>query len=148
MKIEQRLAELGYTLPEVPQPLGFYLPAKRMGNLVYTSGQGSRNIVGKVGGNVSIEEGQAAAREAILNCLATIKSVIGDLDKVEEVWKVLGFVNSADGFDQQPKVINGASELLIQVFGEAGRHARSAIGAPELPNSIAVEIEIIVKVRD
>lgn len=148
MKIEQRIAELGYQLPEPPQPLGFYVPAKRIGDLVYTSGQGSRSIIGKVGGNLTIEDGQAAAREAILNCLATVKSVIGDLDKVEEVWKVLGFVNSADGFDQQPKVINGASELLINIFGEAGRHARSAIGAPELPNSIAVEIEIIVKVKE
>lgn len=148
MNIEQKLAELGYKLPEPPQPLGFYVPAKRIGNLVYTSGQGSRTIIGKVGGNLTIEEGQAAARESILNCLAAIKSVVGDLDKVEEVWKVLGFVNSAPGFDQQPKVINGASELLIKLFGEAGRHARSAIAAPELPNSIAVEIEVIVKVKE
>jgi enamine deaminase RidA (YjgF/YER057c/UK114 family) len=148
MSVEQKLTELGYKLPDPPKPLGFYVPAKRVGNLVYTSGQGSRSVVGKVGGNLTLEEGQAEARESILNCLAAIKSVVGDLDKVEEVWKVLGFVNSAPGFDQQPKVINGASELLINVFGENGRHARSAIGTSELPNGIAVEIEIIVKVRD
>ncbi|MGI5839421.1 MAG: RidA family protein [bacterium] len=153
MKIEQKLAEMGWPLHETQKPAGVYVPALRVGDMVYTSGQGVRreggkDIRGKLGREVSIEDGYLAARYCILNCLSAIKGVIGDLDKIERIVKVLGFVNSAAGFDQQPKVINGASELLAEVFGENGVGARSAIGVNELPNGTAVEIEIIVKVKD
>ncbi|NLY53306.1 MAG: RidA family protein [Firmicutes bacterium] len=147
-KIEQRLQELGIELPEVPNSLGNYIPANRSGNLVYTSGQGSRNILGKVGGELSIEDGYAAAREATLRCLACLKAELGSLDRVEKVFKVLGFIASAPGFTDQPTVLNGCSDLLIEVFGEKGRHARSAIGVSELPEGIAVEVEILVQVKD
>lgn len=147
-KIEQRLVELNIQLPEVPDSLGNYLPCNRVGNLVYTSGQGSRQIVGKVGDNLSLEEGYAAAREATLRCLACLQAELGTLDKVEKIFKVLGFVNSAPGFSQQPEVMNGCSDLLVKIFGDKGRHARSAIGAAELPEGIAVEIELLVLVND
>ncbi|HBK85936.1 MAG TPA: hypothetical protein DDZ53_07905 [Firmicutes bacterium] len=147
-KIEQRLQELGIELPELPNSLGNYLPSNRVGNLVYTSGQGSRNIHGKVGGDLSVEDGYAAAREAALRCLTCLQAQLGTLDKVEKVFKVLGFIASAPGFVEQPAVLNGCSDLLVEVFGERGRHARSAIGAPELPEGIAVEVEILVQVRD
>lgn len=146
-QIEARIKELGYELPELHVPMGLYIPVNRVGNLVYTSGQGARLHRGKVGAEFSLEEGQEAARYCMLQCLACIKKEIGDLDRVEKVFKVLGFVNSAPGFNQQPKVINGASQLLLDVFGEKGRHARSAIGANELPGDVAVEIEMIVAVR-
>lgn len=147
-KIEQRLQELGIELPELPNSLGNYLPSNRVGNLVYTSGQGSRAILGKVGGDLSIEDGYAAAREATLRCLACLQAELGTLDKVEKVFKVLGFIASAPGFTEQPAVLNGCSDLLVEVFGERGRHARSAIGAAELPEGIAVEVELLVQVKD
>ena len=147
-RIEQLLQEKGITLPEVPKSLGNYIPVNRTGNLLYTSGQGSRNVVGKLGDDLSIDMGYAAAREAALRCLACIQAELGTLDRVEKVFKVLGFVTSAPGFVQQPAVMNGASDLLVEVFGQAGRHARSAIGAPELPNGIAVEVEMLVVVKD
>ncbi len=147
-EIEKRLLQLGIELPEVPNPLGNYIPTNRVGNLVYTSGQGSRNIKGKVGGDLSIEEGYAAAREATLRCLACLKAELGTLDKVEKVFKVLGFIASAPGFTAQPTVLNGCSDLLVEVFGDRGRHARSAIGVSELPQGIAVEVEMLVQVRD
>lgn len=146
-QIEQRLQQLGIELPEVPVSLGNYLPANQVGNLVYTSGQGSRLVTGKVGGDLSIEQGYEAAREAALRCLACLQAQLGTLDRVEKVFKVLGFINSAPGFSQQPAVLNGASDLLVEVFGEQGRHARSAIGSNELPNDIAVEVEMLVAVR-
>ncbi len=146
-QIEQRLQQLGIELPKVPGPLGNYLPANQVGNLVYTSGQGSRSVIGKVGGDLSIEQGYAAAREAALRCLACLQAQLGTLDRVEQVFKVLGFINSAPGFDQQPAVLNGASDLFVEVFGDKGRHARSAIGSNELPNSIAVEVEMLVAVK-
>lgn len=147
-QIEKRLQELGIELPPVPNSLGNYLPTRRAGNLVYTSGQGSRGIIGYVGGDLTIEQGYAAAREACLRCLACLSAELGTLDKVDHVFKVLGFIRSAPGFTQQPAAMNGASDLLVEVFGDAGRHARSAIGVNELPEGIAAEVEMIVAVKD
>lgn len=152
-KIEQRLQELGITLPPSPEPRFTYIPCNQTGNLVYTSGQDSRingELIyeGKLGRDLTIEQGQEAARVTMINCLAVLKGYLGDLDRVVKVVKVLGFVNSAPGFADQPYVMNGGSDLLVEVFGEAGRHARSAIGTSELPFNTPVEIEIIVEVRD
>ncbi|MGE5560054.1 MAG: RidA family protein [Chloroflexota bacterium] len=147
-QIENRLAELGITLPPVPTPLGAYKPVNRWGNLVYTSGQGSRSIVGQVGRELTLVQGYAAAREACLRCLACLQAELGTLDRVESIFKVLGFINSAPDFTDQPKTMNGASELLIEVFGDRGRHARSAIGAAQLPGGIAAEVEMLVGIRD
>lgn len=147
-QIENRLAELGITLPPVPTPLGTYKPVNRWGGLAYTSGQGSRSIVGQVGTDLPLEQGYAAAREACLRCLACLQAELGTLDRIESVFKVLGFINSAPGFTDQPKALNGASDLLVEVFGERGRHARSAIGAAQLPGGIAAEVEMLVAVRD
>lgn len=147
-KIEERLKELGIELPVLPDSLGNYKPSNRVGNLVYTSGQGSREILGKVGADLSIEEGYRAARSATLRCLACLQAELGTLDKVEKIFKVLGFIASAPGFVDQPQVLNGCSDLLVEVFGERGRHARSAIGAAELPEGIAVEVELLVAVKE
>lgn len=150
-EVEERLAKLGFMLPTVPKAVAEYLPAKRVGNLVYISGQGpiragKAAYVGKVGGNVSLEEGYRAAQICALNCLAAVKSVIGSLDAVEEIVQVRGFVNSETTFHDQPKVVNGASELLVKVFGNRGRHARAALGTGNLPGDIPVEIEMILRV--
>ncbi|MGG3836724.1 RidA family protein [Paenibacillus dendritiformis] len=152
-QIEQRLQQLGIELPEVGEPKFSYIPSRRTGNLVYTSGMDCRiNGVlmyeGKLGSDLSIEQGQEAARQVIINALAVIKHELGTLDNVSKVIKMLAFVNSAPGFADQPYVINGASDLLIEVFGEAGRHARSAIGTSDLPFHTPVEIELIVEVKD
>jgi enamine deaminase RidA (YjgF/YER057c/UK114 family) len=133
MTVEERLAGLNLALPEPPKPVGNYLPAARAGNLVFTSGQtarinGVRRYVGTVGREVTPEEAYLSARDAALNCLACVKQAVGSLDRVKRVVKVLGFVNCVEGYDQQPAAINGASDLLEQLFGEAGRHARSAVG--------------------
>lgn len=146
-KIEERLIELGITLPPAPKPMGNYIPVNRYGNLVYTSGQGSRNIKGQVGAEISIEEGYQAARDAALGCLAALQAELGTLDRVKKIFKVLGFINSAQGFGQQPAVLNGCSDLLVQIFGEDGRHARSAIGTMALPNGITAEVEMLVVVE-
>ncbi|MGN7300358.1 RidA family protein [Ferdinandcohnia sp. SAFN-114] len=151
-KIEKRLLELGIELPEAPKPAAVYIPAQQTGNLVYTSGQDCRKdgkliYEGKVGSDLTIEQGQEAARQTMINCLAVLKSHLGNLDRVKKVVKLLGFVNSAPGFVEQPYVINGASELLEEVFGEAGKHARSAISSNELPFNTPVEIEMIVEVE-
>lgn len=150
-KVDDVLKELGIELPEVPKPAAVYLPAKTVGNLVYTSGQdcrvkGTLLYEGKVGSDLTIEQGQEAARQTMINCLAALKKEIGDLDRVKQVVKLLGFVNSAPGFVEQPYVINGASELLEAVFGENGSHARSAISSNELPFNTPVEIEMIVEI--
>ncbi|MBO9606044.1 MAG: RidA family protein [Paenibacillaceae bacterium] len=152
-KIEQRLQELGITLPPSPEPRFTYIPCKRTGNLLYLSGQdcridGELMFEGKLGAELTIEQGQAAARQTMINCIAVLKGYLGDLDRVVGVVKMLGLVNSAPGFANQPLVINGASNLLVDVFGEAGKHARSAIGTNELPFHTPVEIEIIVEIRD
>ncbi|KRF20726.1 RidA family protein [Paenibacillus sp. Soil787] len=152
-QIEQRLQELGITLPPTPEPRFTYIPCNQTGNLIYLSGQdcrinGELMYEGKVGREVTIEQGQAAARQTIINCLAVMKGYLGDLDRVVKIVKMLGFVNSAPGFGDQPYVINGASDLLVAVFGEQGKHARSAIGTSDLPFHTPVEIELIVEVRD
>lgn len=151
-RIEKRLKELGIELPEAPKPAAIYIPAQQTGNLVYTSGQDCRKdgvliYEGKVGKDLTIEQGQEAARQTMINCLAVLKGHLGDLDRVKKVVKLLGFVNSAPGFVEQPYVINGASKLLEEVFGEAGKHARSAISSNELPFNTPVEIEMIVEVE-
>ncbi|MHB1652599.1 MAG: RidA family protein [Desulfitobacteriaceae bacterium] len=153
-QIEQKLIELGIELPHPPKPVGIYLPAVTVNDLVYTSGTGCRIqggellYEGKLGIDLSIEQGQQAARQAAINLLAILKVHLGNLDRVKKVVKVLGFVNSTADFVEQPKVINGASELLMQVFGDRGRHARSAIGTSVLPSNMPVEIEIIVQIGD
>jgi len=141
-----RLAELGIELPEVAPPVAAYIPAVRTGNLVYTSGQVARELTGKVGAEVSEADAKDAARGCALNALAAVDALVG-LDAVVRVVKVVGFVASAPGFTGQPEVINGASELLGEVFGEAGAHARSAVGVAELPLGVPVEVEMIVEVR-
>lgn len=150
--VEQRLINLGLTLPPPPAPGGVYVPAKRVGTLLFLSGQGpmrdgAPTIVGQVGGAVSLEQGVEAAKLATLNALAAIKAAVGSLDRVREIVQVRGFVNSAPGFDQQPLVMNGASELLVSVFGDAGRHVRCALGTSALPHGIPVELEMIVAVE-
>ncbi len=145
-----RLAELGIELPEVAKPLASYVPAVRSGNLVYTSGQlplqaGKLAAIGKVGAAVTPELGKALARICALNALAAIDSLVG-LDAVTQVVKVVGFVASAPGFNGQPGVVNGASELLAEVFGGRGSHARSAVGVAELPLDAPVEVELAVEV--
>ena len=151
MSAEQRLKELGLTLPQPPKPVANYVPAVRIGNLLFVSGHGPFNdgktkISGKVGQELTIEEGYQVARNVALNCLATIKNTIGDLDKVKRVVKLLGMVNCTEDFKEQPKVMNGCSDLLVAIFGENGRHARSAVGMQALPNRIPVEIEMILEV--
>jgi enamine deaminase RidA (YjgF/YER057c/UK114 family) len=150
--IEAKIKELGYTLPEPAKPLAAYIPAIKIDKLVYTAGQlpsvnGQLQYKGKVGFNVSEEDGQKAAVLSLLNCLAVIKSVCGDLDQIEQVIKLTVFINSADGFTNQPKVANGASELLLKIFGDAGKHVRSAVGVNELPIDAALEIEMVVKLK-
>ncbi len=148
---EERLAELGLTLPEVVPPVAAYIPAVRTGNLVYTSGQlpmvaGAMSATGKVGAEVDAETAKDLARICALNALAAVKSVTGDLAAVRRVVKVVGFVASAPGFTGQPGVVNGASELFGEVFGDAGRHARSAVGVAALPLDAPVEVEVVVEV--
>ena len=150
MSWSARLAELGIELPEVVAPLAAYVPAVRTGNLVYTAGQlpmtaGKLSVTGKVGADVTPEEGKALARVCALNALAAVNSLVG-IDAVTRVVKVVGFVASAPGFNGQPGVVNGASELFGEVFGDAGAHARSAVGVSELPLDAPVEVELIVEV--
>ncbi len=145
-----RLGQLGVALPQVVTPLASYLPAVRTGNLVYTAGQlpiegGKLVRTGKVGAEVSPEEGKALARICVLNALAAVNSLVG-IDAVTQVVKVVGFVASAPGFNGQPSVVNGASDLLAEVFGDKGAHARSAVGVAELPMDAPVEVELIVEV--
>lgn len=151
MNAEQKLKELGLTLPRPPRPVANYVPAVKTGNLLFLSGHGPRNdgqtkISGKVGQELTIEEAYQTARNVGLNCLATIKDTIGDLNKIKRVVKLLGMVNCTEDFKDQSKVINGCSDLLVNVFGETGKHARSAIGMQALPNEIPVEIEMIVEI--
>jgi enamine deaminase RidA (YjgF/YER057c/UK114 family) len=150
---EMRLEALGLTLPDVVPPVAAYVPAVRSGAYVYTSGQlpmvaGSLVATGKVGGEVAAEQAKELARTCALNALAAVKAEIGDLARVVRVVKVVGFVASTPDFTGQPGVINGASELLGEVFGDAGRHARSAVGVAVLPLDAPVEVELIVEVAD
>ena len=152
--VEDRLAELGLSVPDVATPAGAYVPALREGNLVFTSGQlpmvsGDLSQTGKVGdghGLVPADDAKALAQLCALNAIAAVKSVIGDLDQVTRVVKVVGFVASDPGFTGQPGVINGASEILGEIFGDAGRHARSAVGVPVLPLDSPVEVEVVFTV--
>ena len=138
MTIEEKLAELGLSLPEVPTPVASYVPAVKQGNWVHVSGQiplrdGKLRVTGKVGSEITLEEAQAEAKQCALNALAVIKSVVGSLDKVERIVKVTGFVACSPDFTDAPKVVNGASDLFLEVFGDKGRHARAAVGAAALP---------------
>ena len=153
MGAEARLKALGIDLPAMPAPMGNYVRSVRVGGLLFLSGHGpSRDgkmaYVGKVGRDLSIEEGQQAARLVGLNLLASVRASLGSLDQVKRVVKVLGMVNATDDFGDQPKVMNGFSDLMVEVFGDAGRHARSAVGMGSLPGGIAVEIEMIVEVAN
>ena len=153
MSAEARIKELGLTLPQPPQPLGNYVPGVRVGNLLFLSGHGPVRVDGvptargKVGRDLSLEDGYKVAREVGINLLGSARTLLGSLDKVKRVVKVLGMVNSAEGFGDQPRVINGFSDLMVEVFGENGRHARSAVGMAELPMGIPVEIEMILEVE-
>jgi enamine deaminase RidA (YjgF/YER057c/UK114 family) len=150
---EERLAELGLTVPEVVPPVAAYQPTARTGNLVFTSGQlpmrnGAPVATGKLGGGVSDEVGYECARQCALNAIAAVKAEIGELSRVKRVVKAVVFVASAPGFTAQPQVANGASELLGAAFGDAGKHARSAVGVAALPLDVPVEVEIIVEVHE
>lgn len=149
--VEDRLADLGLSVPEVAKPVAAYVPAVRSGSYVYTSGQlpmrsGELIATGKVGGGVTAEEATECAQQCVLNAIAAIKAEVGDLDQVRRIVKVVAFVSSATDFTAQPQVANGASELLGKVFGDAGVHARSAVGVPVLPLDAPVEVEIIAEV--
>lgn len=150
-QVEEKLAELGLQLPTPPPPVANYVRAVTVGNLVFLSGHGpSRDgklvYVGKVGADLDVKTGYDAAQLVMLNCLSSLKEEIGELDRVKRVVKLLGMVNAAPDFGEQPEVINGASDLLTQLFGDRGRHARSAVGMSSLPRGIAVEIEMIVEI--
>ncbi len=147
MGAEARLKERNIVLPLLPKPVGNYVECVRTGNLLYLSGHGpGPKWKGKVGAQVSLEQGYEAARDTGLRLLATARDALGSLDKVMRIVKVLGMVNSAPGFRDQPKVINGFSDLMTEVFGDAGKHARSAVGMAELPFGIPVEIEMILEI--
>jgi enamine deaminase RidA (YjgF/YER057c/UK114 family) len=150
---EARIKALKLELPPVPKPIASYVPAVRTGNLVFLAGQGpvvdgKPTITGKLGAELTEEAGYKAARATVLTLLAVLRAEIGSLDKVRRVVKLVGFVNSAPGFTRQPWVVNGASDLLVEIFGDAGKHARSSIGVSELPLNIPVEIELVVEVAD
>ncbi|HUR70291.1 MAG TPA: RidA family protein [Candidatus Thermoplasmatota archaeon] len=151
MSPEETLTKLGYALPTPTRPVAAYVPTVRTGNLVYVAGQlpfvdGKLPKTGRLGEGVALEEGQTFARQCVLNALAALKVEIGELARVKRVVRVGAFVASADGFTDQPKVANGASELLVQVFGDAGRHARAAVGVNVLPLGAPVEVELLVEI--
>lgn len=152
-QIEKRLEELGIVLPPAPSPMANYVSVQRSGNMLYFSGSGpmeGKNAIyqGRLGENLTVEEGYQAARISGLNLIAQLKRVVGDLDKVKQIVKVLAFVASAPDFYAQPAVMNGASDLFVEVFGEKGKHARSAVGTSVLPFGIPVEIEMIVEIEE
>lgn len=151
MKIENKIEDLGIQLPIPPTPIATYTSCKQVGNLIFVSGQGpiiegAQLFTGKVGREITKEEGYEAARYCAINLLAQLKKFLGDLDLVKQIVHLKGFVASADDFTAQPFVINGASDLMVQVFGDAGRHTRCALGANVLPTNIPVEVELIVEV--
>ena len=151
-KIEMIIKELGLEIPEAPKPVAAYIPAKQTGKLVFTAGQlpmvnGELISKGLLGQDVEIDEANKAARICTLNALAAIKGVIGDLDRIKQIVRVVGYVASVPTFTQQPAVVNGASELLLEIFGENGKHARSAVGMAVLPLNASVEIELTVEVE-
>lgn len=151
MSFDARCKELGVELPRAPKPLATYIPAVRVGDLLFLSGvlpshDGQLTCVGKVGRDVTIEEATVGARLSVLNALAIVREEIGTLDRLRRIVRLVGYVASAPGFTDQPKVMNGASDLLLQLFGDAGRHARVAVGAAELPRNASVELELIVQI--
>ena len=150
--IEERLIAIGVVIPEAPKPVAAYVPAKQVGKLVFTAGQlpmvnGELISKGLLGQDVEIEEANIAARICTINALAAIKGLIGDLDQIQQIVRVVGYVASISTFTQQPAVVNGASELLLEIFGEKGKHARSAVGMAVLPLNASVEIELTVEVK-
>jgi len=152
MMFETRISELGLTIPSVPAPLAAYVPAVRTGNYVYTSGQlpfinGELIAIGQVHAEVDLDTAVLCARQCALNALAAVKSAITTLDDIEQIVKVVGFVSAPHDFAHHPRVINGASELLGEIFGEAGKHARSAVGVSSLPMGAPVELEMVVRIR-
>ncbi|MEM7221175.1 MAG: RidA family protein [Pseudomonadota bacterium] len=150
--VNARLKELDIALPDAPAPAANYVPAVRSGNLLFVSGQVAMDanglVRGKLGENMSVEEGQKAARLCALNIIAQVQTACGDLNRVARLVKVTGFVNSTGDFTQHPQVINGASDLFAEVFGEAGKHARAAVGSSSLPLGVAVEVEAIVELQE
>ena len=153
MKVEEKIKEMGLELPPPIKPVANYVTAVRSGNLIFLSGHGPVRddgtlITGKVGADLSVEDGYQAARQVALVLLSSLKAAVGDLDKVKRIVKVLGMVNCPSDFEDQPKVINGASDFLVEAFGEKGQHARSAVGMNALPSNIAVEIEMIVEIEE
>ena len=149
--IEERLAELGIVLPPAPQPVASYIPVKVVGDLAWVAAQipmqdGAVTVAGKVGGEVTIDDANAGARRCALQALAALQAALGTLDRVKGIVKLDVFVASATGFIDHPKVANGASDLLVEVFGDEGRHARAAVGVPELPLGAAVEVALLVQV--
>src|SRR5262245_32313928 len=151
MSAEAKLKQLGIVLPELMTPVANYLPYRIAGNILYLAGQGPREngkiLLGKVGTEISIEEGYRRARLTGLGMLAAMKAALGSLDRVDYIVKLLGMVNAPPDFKDQPKVINGCSDLFVEIFGDAGRHARSAVGMGSLPNGMSVEIEGIVAIK-
>lgn len=152
MDVEKKLEELDIVLPVPTKPIAEYVPVKQAGKMLYVSGQdckkdGKLLYEGKIGRELTVEQGQEAARQCIINAIAVLKQYVGDLNKIKQIVKVLGFVNSAEGFALQPLVINGGSKLLVDVFGEDGRHSRSAIASNELPFNTPVEIELIAELK-
>lgn len=152
MRIEDKLSQMGLTLPEPGPPAGNYVGAVRVGNLLFVSGHGPRSqgqyITGKVGRDLSSEQAYEAAKVVMLNCLASVKRELGDLDRVKRIVKLLGMVNCTEDFIEHPQVINGGSDLLVALYGDQGRHARSAVGMQQLPMNIPVEIELIVEIQE
>lgn len=149
---EEKINKMGIAIPDAAKPLAAYIPALQVGNLVMTSGQvpvvnGQIKFSGKIGKELSEEQGREAAKLCAINCLSAIKSIIGNLDRIKRIVKLTVFVNSADGFTAQPKIANGASEFIVEIFGDAGKHVRSAVGVSELPLNSAVEVEMIVMVE-
>jgi enamine deaminase RidA (YjgF/YER057c/UK114 family) len=152
MSVEQRLSEMGLALPEQPVPVGNYMPAARSGNLVFTSGQtarinGVRRYVGVVGRDVTPDDAVLSARDSTLNCLACVKAVVGDLERVARVVKLVGYVNCVHGYERLDPIIDGGSDLLRALFGERGLHVRSVLASGSLPSNVSVEIELIVETR-
>jgi enamine deaminase RidA (YjgF/YER057c/UK114 family) len=154
MEIEKKLAALGLTLPQPPKPAAHYIPYVRVGNLLFVGGNTGRlngqphSYVGKVGERVTLEQAYQMARHCALNHLAIIKSAAGDLDRVERFVKLIGYVNVAPGFTRMPQVVNGASDLLVELWGDRGEHARAAVGVASLANDAPVETEVIVQLKD
>ena len=151
MTPEENLASLGITLPPVATPIANYVPSVRTGNLLFVSGNGPSddlpNRTGKLGADLTVEQGYAVARDVGIKLIASIQDAVGDLSRVKRIVKLLGMVNSTPDFGDQPAVVNGCSDLLVAVFGDAGKHARSAVGMGALPGDIAVEIELIAEVE-